>query len=281
LLDAENNGMIIEAPLRFSLLRGGLDSLVDTNSITSRGTGMLKSHSLIIVHYLALALALTTFGCGANTEVTAGDNGPDTESAAVAGLATSVTSTAQTPSTKENQPMPQLETATFGAGCFWCVEAVLLRISGVESVTSGYMGGAMPNPTYEAVCTGQTGHAEVVQVKFNPEQLPFDQLLDVFWQLHDPTTLNRQGADIGTQYRSAIFYHTERQRRAAEASKQKWNESGQLHGAIVTEITAASDFYSAEGYHQDFFNKNPSNAYCRINILPKFKKLGLLKESDR
>jgi peptide-methionine (S)-S-oxide reductase len=176
--------------------------------------------------------------------------------------------------------MPELETATFGAGCFWCIEAVLLRIRGIESVTSGYMGGNVPNPSYEAVCTGRTGHAEVVQVKFHPDQLSYTQLLDVFWQLHDPTTLNRQGPDVGTQYRSAIFYHNAEQQRIALASKEQWDKSGKLAGPIVTEITAASTFYPAEDYHQDFFNKNPRNFYCRINILPKFKKLGLLKESD-
>ncbi len=176
--------------------------------------------------------------------------------------------------------MPELETATFGAGCFWCVESVLLRIKGVESVTSGYMGGTLPNPSYEAVCTGRTGHAEVVQVKFDPATLPYEKLLDIFWQLHDPTTLNAQGPDTGTQYRSAIFFHSPEQRQIAEASKQKWDKSGKFDRPIVTEITEATAFYPAEGYHQDFFNKNPQNYYCRINILPKFKKLGLLKESD-
>ncbi|MCA9149574.1 MAG: peptide-methionine (S)-S-oxide reductase MsrA [Planctomycetales bacterium] len=176
--------------------------------------------------------------------------------------------------------LPDLEVITLGAGCFWCIEAVLLRIKGVEAVTSGYMGGKTKNPDYRAVCTGLTGHAEVVEVKFNPQVLPVSELLDIFFQLHDPTTLNRQGADVGTQYRSAIFYHTDAQKAAAEASLKKWNESGKFHAPIVTEITPASEFYAAEGYHQDYFNKNPGNPYCRINILPKFKKLGLLKDSD-
>lgn len=176
--------------------------------------------------------------------------------------------------------MPTTETVTLGAGCFWCIEAVLLRVKGIEAVESGYMGGTVKNPSYEMVCTGKTGHAEVVQVKYDPAVLPFDKLLDVFFQLHDPTTLNRQGFDVGTQYRSAIFFHTEEQKAVAEKSLQKWSESGKFADPIVTEITRAGDFYAAEGYHQDYFNKNPRNPYCRANILPKFKKLGLLKESD-
>jgi peptide-methionine (S)-S-oxide reductase len=183
-------------------------------------------------------------------------------------------------SIQEKSDMPQLETATLGAGCFWCIEAVLLRIKGVETVQSGYMGGTLANPSYEMVCTGRTGHAEVVQVKFDPQVLPYAQLLDLFFQAHDPTTLNRQGADVGTQYRSAIFYHSDAQREAAAAAIEKWNASGKLRDPIVTEVTPASQFYVAELYHQDYFNKNPGNPYCRANILPKFKKLGLLKESD-
>jgi peptide-methionine (S)-S-oxide reductase len=186
-------------------------------------------------------------------------------------------------STKEpegGRKMAELETVTLGAGCFWCIEAVLDRIKGVHSVESGYMGGRVKNPTYEEVCTGTTGHAEVVQVKFDPKTLPFEKLLDVFWQLHDPTQLNRQGPDIGTQYRTAIFYHSEEQRKTAEQSKKKWDESGKFDARIVTEITPADDFYPAEEYHQDFFARNPRNRYCRYNIVPKFKKLGLLKDSD-
>jgi peptide-methionine (S)-S-oxide reductase len=180
-----------------------------------------------------------------------------------------------------DRKMPDLETVTLGAGCFWCIEAVLDRIEGVESVQSGYMGGKTANPNYQQVCTGLTGHAEVVQVKFDPRKLPFDKLLDIFWQLHDPTQLNRQGVDEGTQYRTAIFYHTEEQKSVAEASKKKWNAAGEFSSPIVTEITAATTFYPAEDYHQEFFARNPTNAYCRVNILPKFKKLGLLKDSDR
>ena len=182
---------------------------------------------------------------------------------------------------KKESKMPELEKITFGAGCFWCVEAVFDRIEGIEEVTSGYMGGRTLNPTYKDICTGLTGHAEVVEVKFDPKKLPLDKLLDIFWQLHDPTTLNRQGPDVGTQYRSAIFYSSEKQKEAAEASKEKWNKSRQFRGKIVTEITEEDTFYPAEGYHQEYFAKNPEDRYCRYNILPKFKKLGLLKKSDR
>jgi len=184
------------------------------------------------------------------------------------------------PTADQNTEQTAMEKATLGAGCFWCIEAVLLRIKGVEAVKSGYMGGALPNPTYEAVCTGRTGHAEVVQVTFDPQVLSYEQLLEIFFQLHDPTTLNRQGFDQGTQYRSAVFFHSDAQRDTAAAVKQKLSESGKFRDPIVTEITQAVEFYPAEDYHQDYFRKNPSNPYCRANILPKLKKLGLLKDSD-
>jgi len=167
------------------------------------------------------------------------------------------------------------EVATFGAGCFWCVEAVLERVDGVVKVTSGYMGGSVKNPTYEDVCTGTTGHAEVVQVTFDPNRISYRKLLQIFWKLHDPTTLNRQGADVGTQYRSVIFYHSEAQREAAEASKRAANESGAFGSPIVTEITEAGTFYPAEDYHQDFYRLNPNHQYCRFVIVPKLDKLGL------
>ncbi|MFT5470605.1 MAG: peptide-methionine (S)-S-oxide reductase [Verrucomicrobiales bacterium] len=167
------------------------------------------------------------------------------------------------------------EIATFGAGCFWCVEAVFERLPGASDAKSGYMGGAVENPTYEAICRGSTGHAEVVQVTFDPEVLPFEQLLGWFWKLHDPTTLNRQGGDVGTQYRSAIFYHSEAQRETAETSKAATDASGAFSSPIATEITAAVKFWSAEGYHQDFFTNNPSQPYCCAVIPPKLAKLGL------
>ncbi len=163
------------------------------------------------------------------------------------------------------------ETATFGAGCFWCTEAVFEGVPGVRSVASGYMGGTVENPSYKQVCTGRTGHAEVSQIVFDPAVVGYDDLLDLFWRMHDPTTLNRQGADRGTQYRSAVFYHSAEQQRAAEASRERAQE--RLADPIVTDITAATAFYPAEAYHQDYFRRNPDAAYCRMVIAPKLKKL--------
>ncbi|MCA9211893.1 MAG: peptide-methionine (S)-S-oxide reductase MsrA [Planctomycetales bacterium] len=232
-----------------------------------------------------LLVALVASGCNAPAEATDA-NQSKTESTENTETAKTETANSKTSSSdankedKDSKKMPELETITFGAGCFWCIEAVLDRIEGVHEVTSGYMGGQTIQPTYREVCTGLTGHAEVVEVKFDPKKLPLDKLLDIFWQLHDPTTLNRQGPDVGTQYRSAIFYHSDEQKAAAEKSKEKWNESRKFRGKIVTEITEASEFYEAEEYHQEYFARNPNDRYCRYNILPKFKKLGLLKKSD-
>ena len=166
-----------------------------------------------------------------------------------------------------------LQTATFGAGCFWCVEAVFQRIDGVESVISGYTGGEVANPSYEAVCSGTTGHAEVAQVKYNPEKVSFEELLQVFWGTHDPTTLNRQGADVGTQYRSAIFYHNDEQKELAEMWKEKLNSNGVFDKPIVTEITKIGDFYTAENYHQNYYDNNSNQPYCMMVIGPKLDKL--------
>ena len=162
--------------------------------------------------------------------------------------------------------------ATLGAGCFWCVEAVFLQLEGVHSVMSGYMGGHVDNPTYKAVCAGTTGHAEVAQVIFDSSIISYDELLEVFWASHDPTTLNRQGNDVGTQYRSVIYYHDEEQRLIAEKSKHEvatllWSDP------IVTEITAAATFYEAEDYHQNFYALNPNYGYCRVIINPKVEKV--------
>ncbi|OVE73390.1 hypothetical protein BVX94_04045 [bacterium B17] len=168
------------------------------------------------------------------------------------------------------------ETATFGAGCFWCTEAVYERIDGIISVTPGYMGGKTENPKYKQITTGTTGHAEVAQIKFNPNKISYTELLDWFWQMHDPTTLNRQGADIGTQYRSAIFYHSDKQKEAAEKSKAKYN-SKKYQDRIVTEITKASKFFPAESYHQDYYDNNENAPYCRAVIAPKLRKLKLDK----
>jgi peptide-methionine (S)-S-oxide reductase len=156
-----------------------------------------------------------------------------------------------------------MEKATFGAGCFWGVEVTFRNTPGVIDTKVGYLGGRLENPTYEDVCSGETGHAEVVQVEFDPARVTYDQLLDVFWTSHDPTTKNRQGPDWGTQYRSAIFYHTDEQREVAEKSREKWNASGKFGRPIVTEITAASTFYPAEDYHQRYLEKR-GLASCHI-----------------
>ena len=166
----------------------------------------------------------------------------------------------------------RFETATLGAGCFWCVEAVFQDLKGVHRAVSGYAGGAVENPTYQQVCTGTTGHAEVVQITFDPEAISFADLLAVFWRTHDPTTLNRQGADVGTQYRSAIFYHTEEQRAIAEESKRETDASGLWPGPIVTEIAPLRNFYEAEDYHRDYYRLNPDQPYCRMVIDPKIRK---------
>ena len=169
----------------------------------------------------------------------------------------------------------KLDLATFGAGCFWCVEAVFECIEGVRSVKSGYMGGPSAHPTYEEVCTGRTGHAEVIQLRFDPDLVSYQRLLEVFWTSHDPTTLNRQGADVGTQYRSVIFHDSDEQRDLARKSKEEMDRSGRFDDPIVTEITKASEFYEAEGYHQGYFRNNPGAPYCQFVIAPKMAKLGL------
>lgn len=172
----------------------------------------------------------------------------------------------------ENSAMPQRDTATFGAGCFWCVEAVFQRLEGVESVRSGYSGGKNANPTYKEVCSGTTGHAEVCQIVYNPSVISYDELLQVFWQTHDPTTLNRQGADEGTQYRSVIFYHNEQQHQLAEKYKKELNDDKVWGNPIVTEISPFSAFYAAEDYHQNYFNENGGQPYCSFVIRPKLEK---------
>jgi len=166
-----------------------------------------------------------------------------------------------------------MERATFGSGCFWCTEAVFQRVKGVESIVSGYSGGDVPDPTYYQVCEGTTGHAEVVQVTYDPQVVSYRELLEIFWKLHDPTTLNRQGADVGTQYRSVIFYHTDEQKELTEHYKQKLDESGAFSRPIVTEIAPLSEFYPAEDYHQNYFRENGKMPYCRAVIVPKMEKL--------
>ncbi|RZL50518.1 MAG: peptide-methionine (S)-S-oxide reductase [Pedobacter sp.] len=167
----------------------------------------------------------------------------------------------------------KLQKATFGMGCFWCTEALFQRLIGVSTVKSGYEGGDIPNPTYEEVCTGTTNHAEVIEVTYDPAKITYDELLEVFWKSHDPTTLNRQGADVGTQYRSVIFYHSDEQKTLAEKYKAELNKANAFGKPVVTEITKAQPFYVAENYHQDYFVKNGELPYCRLVILPKMEKL--------
>jgi peptide-methionine (S)-S-oxide reductase len=166
----------------------------------------------------------------------------------------------------------QNEVATLGGGCFWCLEAVFDELAGVVSVESGYMGGPVKNPSYEQVCTGRTGHAEVVRVTFDPETIPYRDVLEVFFTIHDPTTLNRQGHDAGTQYRSVIFYHSPAQKRTAEETVRAMEAEGIWADPIVTEISPAGPFYQAEGCHQEYFSRNPNQPYCLAVVGPKVKK---------
>ena len=183
-----------------------------------------------------------------------------------------VTSQGQSKAKPTTTMNPTLETATLGSGCFWCTEAVYLSVKGVKEVVSGYSGGKVKDPTYREVCSGLTGHAEVVQVKFDPAVISFEGILEIFWNTHDPTTLNRQGADEGTQYRSVIFYHSEEQRKTAEAYKSQLDKSGVYRSKIVTEISPAATFYKAEDYHQNYYALNPDQGYCQYVIRPKVEK---------
>jgi peptide-methionine (S)-S-oxide reductase len=210
---------------------------------------------------LAALLALAFLGCGRSE---AGDADAEKQSRS---------QEKRMQETSNNKSLAGADTAVFGAGCFWCVEAVFQRLEGVSSVEAGYAGGTTDNPTYEQVCTGGTGHAEVARIVFDPEEISFDALLDAFWQAHDPTTLNRQGADAGTQYRSAIFYQSEEQRIKAEASRSR--AQAEFADPIVTEISRLERFFPAENYHQDYYNKNRNAPYCQFVIRPKLKKLNL------
>ncbi|HQZ69435.1 MAG TPA: peptide-methionine (S)-S-oxide reductase MsrA [Planctomycetaceae bacterium] len=180
---------------------------------------------------------------------------------------------------KNKSPQPEGKTekteskvATFGGGCFWCTEAVFLKLKGVKKVVSGYAGGTVKNPTYEAVCTGLTGHAEVIQIEYDPSEIKFEQLLDVFFHTHNPTTKNRQGADVGTQYRSSVFFHDEEQKEATKKVIAELDKSGDFDDPIVTTIEEMKIFYPAEDYHQNYFAQNPRNPYCRAVVGPKVSK---------
>jgi peptide-methionine (S)-S-oxide reductase len=191
----------------------------------------------------------------------------------------------ETPSVPVTSETPVgMARATFGSGCFWCTEAVFQQIKGVHSVVSGYSGGTVKNPTYHQVCTGSTGHAEAIQVTYNPAVVSYEQLLEVFWQSHDPTTLNRQGNDQGTQYRSVIFYHSDEQKKLAETYKQKLDALGVFSAPIVTEIAPYTEFYRADDYHQNYYEENAGQGYCRVIIKPKLDKItprNKIRRTDR
>jgi len=172
-----------------------------------------------------------------------------------------------------------MEIVTLANGCFWCSEAIFKRLKGVQSVTSGYSGGKIEHPSYDLVCTGKTGYAESVQIEFDPKIISFERILEIFWHTHDPTTLNRQGNDVGTQYRSAIFYHNQRQKEIAERSKSELEKEGVYENPIVTEITPFRNFYAAEDYHKDYYDNNQNAPYCNFVIQPKVRKL-LLKHGN-
>ena len=242
-------------------------------------------HSLPIPLGLLLLLLAVLIGCTrpaaqpAAVDATPTPAAParpagDTPAAPSTPATTAMTKPAPSPSPTPSSPAPAKKAvATFASGCFWCTEAVLERLDGVLDVTSGYMGGHVDNPTYRAVCEGDTGHAECVQVTFDPSRIRYEDLLEWFFRSHDPTTLNRQGADEGSQYRSAIFWHDEAQRDAAQQAIAKYQP--QFASPIVTEVTAASRFWPAEQYHQDYFRLNPAQGYCRMVIKPKLQKLGI------
>lgn len=173
---------------------------------------------------------------------------------------------------QENTAANTMDTATFGAGCYWCVEAIFQSLKGVQTVEAGFMGGHVDNPSYYEVCQGTTGHAEVCRIIYDPEVITYDELLEVFWQTHDPTTLNQQGADVGTQYRSAVFYHNDSQKELAEGYKADLDASGAWADPIVTEITEAGTFYMAKEDHQDYYNNNLDQFYCKMVIAPKLEK---------
>ena len=214
----------------------------------------MKNISKISVIVISLIASAFHFSCGSSSNRSASEGNGEKKNKQI------------------NKMDQKLEKITFGAGCFWCVEAVFQRVKGVKTVTSGYMGGKLKNPTYREVCSGLTGHAEVCQLTYDPTEVSVATLLEIFWQTHDPTTLNRQGADTGTQYRSAVFFHTPEQQKEAEAWKKKLNDSHVFPNPIVTEITPASEFYVAEDYHQNYFNENGTEPYCQIVIKPKMDK---------
>lgn len=241
------------------------------------GSALLRTGAILIA---TASLALTN-ACA--EEVTGGAGTAEPEQEAAQGETTSKMKKEKEADESGSKDVPdrvktpeQVEIATLAGGCFWCTEAVMERLDGVVDVVSGYMGGTVDDPSYKEICTGTTGHAEAIQVTYDPEKITFDDLLDIFWQAHDPTTLNRQGADVGTQYRSAIFYHDDEQKKKAEASIARLDASGAYDAPVVTEVTEAGTFWKAEVSHQDYYRLNKDkNPYCQIVISPKMRKLGL------
>jgi peptide-methionine (S)-S-oxide reductase len=225
---------------------------------------MLKSSLATVFVSVLSAVGLTACAQKSNYE-----NSPTFKrmNASASDATASKAPSASTPTNEQG-----IQTATFGTGCFWCTEAQFQQLDGVVTVASGYSGGHIPNPTYKAVCTGTTGHAEVIQLTYDPAKISYDELLAAFWQAHDPTTLNRQGADEGPQYRSVIFFHNDEQRKKAEDYKQKLNEENAFGKPVVTEISSFSKFYKAEDYHQNYYNENGSQPYCSMVIEPKLDK---------
>jgi peptide-methionine (S)-S-oxide reductase len=213
--------------------------------------------------------AVLSFAVAAITALTSCGQDTKTEETPVK----KVNFTANNKTTMNKTPSGKTDTATLANGCFWCTEAIFQQLEGVESAISGYTGGTTENPDYKSVCTGETGHAEALQIVYDPGKISFDELLEVFWETHDPTTLNRQGNDVGTQYRSGIFYHNEEQKQKAEKYKAELDKSGAFSNPIVTEITPFTKFYPAENYHQQYFELNENkNPYCKIVIRPKVDK---------
>ena len=252
-----------------------MNAVEELKKIEMEGQEMNVTIRVLIFSLLSLMIA---GGCQSELEISTVDlNEPST----VEELTTEVETSAVTESENgpdeetENSQMTgetKLAMATLGSGCFWCTEAFFQEVKGVKKVESGYSGGPVENPTYKAVCSGLTGHAEVVQVTFDPAVVSFTEILEIFFRTHDPTTLNRQGADVGTQYRSAIFYHDQEQKKVAEEVKSKLDQAGIWPNPIVTEVTAFDKFYVAEDYHQDYFKLNPNAGYCQAVIMPKLAK---------
>lgn len=218
----------------------------------------------------ALFGMLVLLGCDMSAEKTA--DRPPAKQAGIDETGMEGTGMKGTEVQTSSNPSRALEVATLGAGCFWCVEAVFQQLAGVESIESGYSGGHVENPTYREVCEGDTGHAEVCRIQFDPQRIRFEELLEVFWQTHDPTTVNRQGADEGPQYRSVIFYHNDQQRKLAEEYKKKLDEAKVFDDPIVTEISPLTNYFKAEDYHQNYYRLNPNQGYCRLVIQPKVEK---------